>query len=134
MPPPIPSPSISALTRVCNALCGGGLGWGLAAILLAFASMAAMPIPGATAGEASDADVLAITEKHCVMCHARNPSHPSFNAPPKGVALETVDDLKVWAVKMREQVVELRNMPIGNETGMTEGEREMLARWVEGLK
>jgi uncharacterized membrane protein len=25
-------------------------------------------------------------------------------------------------------------MPIGNETGMTEGEREMLARWVEGLK
>jgi uncharacterized membrane protein len=106
----------------------------IAAILLASASMAAMPFRGAFAGEVSDADVLAITQKHCVMCHARNPSHPAFNAPPKGVALEMVDDLKVWAVKMREQVVELRNMPIGNETEMTEEEREMLARWVELLK
>jgi uncharacterized membrane protein len=106
----------------------------IAVILLASASVAAIPCLGALAGEISDADVLAITQRHCVTCHARNPSHPSFDAPPKGVALETVDDLKVWAVKLREQVIELRNMPIGNETEMTEGEREMLARWVEGIR
>jgi uncharacterized membrane protein len=106
----------------------------IAAISLASAGLAAMPFLGALAGEVSDADVLAVTGKHCVICHARNPSHPSFDTPPKGVALETVDDLKVWAVKMREQVVELRNMPVGNETEMTENEREMLARWVDGLK
>jgi uncharacterized membrane protein len=123
MPPPVPSPA-----------SGGGAGWGsIAAVLLILAGMAAMPILGAIAGEVSDADVLAITQKHCVMCHARNPSHPSFDAPPKGVALETLDDVKVWAVKMREQVVELRNMPIGNETEMTEEEREMIAQWVERL-
>ena len=105
----------------------------IAAILLASASMAAMPCPGAIAGEVSDADVLAITRKHCVMCHARNPSHPSFDTAPKGVALETVDDLKVWAAKMREQVVELRNMPVGNEPEMSEEEREMIGRWAEGM-
>jgi uncharacterized membrane protein len=107
---------------------------GIAAILLVTAAMAAMPFSAATAAEVSDADVLAVARKHCVMCHARNPSHPSFDTPPKGVALERVDDLKVWAVKMREQVVELHNMPVGNETEMTDDEREMLARWVEGLK
>jgi uncharacterized membrane protein len=96
--------------------------------------MAAMPFSVALAGEVTDADVLAITRKHCVMCHARSPSHPSFDTPPKGVALETIDDLKVWAVKIREQVVELRNMPVGNETEMTDEEREMIARWVDGLK
>jgi uncharacterized membrane protein len=106
----------------------------IAAILLVSAGMAAMLFPVAVAGEVSDADVLAITHKHCVMCHARNPSHPSFDTPPKGVALETVHDLKVWAVKMREQVIELRNMPVGNETEMTDDEREMIARWVDGLK
>jgi uncharacterized membrane protein len=93
-----------------------------------------MSFLSALAGDVSDADVLTITRKHCVMCHARSPSHPSFDAPPKGVALETVDDLKVWAVKMREQVLELRNMPVGNETEMTDEERDMLARWVDGLK
>jgi uncharacterized membrane protein len=35
---------------------------------------------------------------------------------------------------MLEQVVLDRNMPVGTETGMTEEERERLARWVEGLK
>ena len=106
----------------------------IAAMLLASASMAAIPISGATAGEVSDAEVLAITRKHCVMCHAKKPSHPSFDAPPKGVALETVDELKLWAVKMVEQVVRDRNMPIGNDTGMTEAERDMLARWVDGVR
>src|SRR5262245_56929963 len=35
----------------------------------------------------SDAEALAISEKHCTMCHARKPRHESFAEPPKGVAL-----------------------------------------------
>jgi len=34
---------------------------------------------------------------------------------------------------MREQVVELRNMPVGNEPEMSEEEREMIGRWAEGM-
>jgi uncharacterized membrane protein len=83
---------------------------------------------------AGDADVVAIAHKHCVMCHAQKPSHPSFDAPPKQVVLETIGDLKAWAPKILEQVVWDRNMPIGNESGMTEEERTLLARWIETLK
>ena len=88
-------------------------------------------LAGAHAG---DADVVAIAHKHCVMCHAQKPLHPSFDAPPKQVVLETIGDLKAWAPKILEQVVWDRNMPVGNETGMTEEERALLARWIETLK
>ena len=88
----------------------------------------------ASAADVSDAEVMAIVQRHCVTCHARKPTHPSFDAPPKDVALETIDELRAWAVKVVEQVVLDRNMPVGNETDMTEAERAALARWAEGLK
>jgi uncharacterized membrane protein len=88
----------------------------------------------ASVADVSDAEGMAIMQRHCVMCHARKPTHPSFDAPPKDVALETIDELRAWAVKVVEQVVLDRNMPVGNETDMTEAERAALARWAEGLK
>jgi uncharacterized membrane protein len=104
-----------------------------AAALPVWAS-AALPFGSAAAAGVSDAEALAITQRHCVMCHARKPTHPSFDVPPKGVVLETADDLKAWAAKIVEQVVEDRNMPVGTETGMTDDERAALARWVAGLR
>jgi uncharacterized membrane protein len=95
---------------------------------------AAMFVWPAGAAEVSDADVMAIMQKHCVMCHARKPTHPAFDAPPKNVALETIDQAKAWAVKIVEQVVLDRNMPVGNETEMTEAERAALARWLAGMR
>ncbi len=85
------------------------------------------------AADVSDAQVMAIVQKHCTMCHARKPTHPSFDAPPKEVVLETADELRAWAAKVMEQVVLNRNMPVGLETGMTEDERATLARWIEAL-
>jgi len=74
------------------------IGWhhgaGIAAALLLTAAMAA-----AAPDEISDADVLALTQQHCVMCHARKPAHPSFDAPPKNVVLETIDELRAWSLK-----------------------------------
>ena len=104
--------------------------WAAAALLAAATSVAS----DVHAGDVLDGDVLAVTRKHCVMCHAQKPSHPSFDAPPKQVVLETIGDLKAWAPKILEQVVWDRNMPVGNESGMTEEERALLARWIETLK
>jgi uncharacterized membrane protein len=101
-------------------------GIGVAAALLLAAATASAVTDRA---DVSDADALALTQKHCVMCHARKPAHPSFDAPPKNVVLETIDELRAWAPKMLEQVVQDRNMPIGNE--MSDEERAMLARWTE---
>ncbi len=96
-----------------------------AALLLAAATASA----ASDAADVSDADALALTQKHCVICHARKPAHASFDAPPKNVVLETIDELRAWAPKMQEQVVQDRNMPVGSE--MTDEERAMLARWIE---
>jgi uncharacterized membrane protein len=105
--------------------------WAAATGLLAAVASVASDVH---AGDALDEDVLAVTRKHCVMCHARVPSHPSFDAPPKQVVLESIGELKAWAPKILEQVVWDRNMPIGNDTGMTEEERDLLERWIESLK
>jgi uncharacterized membrane protein len=105
--------------------------WAAATLITAAATSVASDVH---AGDVLDGDVLAVTRRHCVMCHAQAPSHPSFDAPPKQVVLETIEELKARAPKILEQVVWDRNMPIGNDTGMTEEERALLERWIETLK
>lgn len=104
--------------------------WVAAALLAAATSVGS----DAHAGNVPHGDVLAVTRKHRVMCHAHAPSHPSFDAPTKQVVLESIEELKAWAPKILEQVVWDRNMPIGNDTGMTEEERGLLERWIATLK
>jgi uncharacterized membrane protein len=89
--------------------------------------------PQALAGNGSDADVLAIVQKHCVMCHAARPTHESVREAPKNVILETTADLKKYAAATYAQTVQSRAMPLGNQTGMTDDERMMLGRWLKGL-
>ncbi len=84
-----------------------------------------------TAGPAvSDAEVLAITAKHCIMCHAKKPTHEGFAEAPKGVWLETPEELRRYASLIKVQAVDSNVMPIGNETGMTDEERKVLGRWI----
>ena len=85
----------------------------------------------ATAQDVSDADALAIMHKHCVVCHAEKPAHPAFEQPPKNIALETLAQLKQHARLVYQQTVQNRAMPLGNQTGMTEAERDALGRWVK---
>jgi uncharacterized membrane protein len=113
-------------------------GWALplAAIALMTAIYVTAPAPrdGASAqGPVSDAQALAIAQKHCTACHARAPSHPAFQEPPKNVALETVPELRRFAAQVYLQTVQNRAMPLGNQTGMTDAERETLGRWLRGL-
>lgn len=89
--------------------------------------------PQALAGSASDAEVLAMVRKHCVMCHATKPTHESFPEAPKGIALETIADLKKYASTIHAQTVQTRAMPLGNQTGTTDDERAVLGRWLKEL-
>ena len=75
-----------------------------------------------------------IVTKHCLTCHARNPSHPAFKEPPKNVALETIAEMRRFAQQIYMQTVQNRAMPLGNQTGMTDEERDALGRWVNGRK
>lgn len=95
---------------------------------------AAVAPPGASAADLDDTSAIALVHKHCGACHSRNPSHPVFSPAPKGIVLDTVEDLRKYAAQVLEQAVEDRTMPLGNETDMTDEEREALGRWVKAAK
>jgi uncharacterized membrane protein len=100
--------------------------------------MAAMfvtaPRTPAAGAQVADAQALAITHKHCVMCHAAKPTHESFQEAPKNVTLETVADLKKYAELVYVQAVQNKAMPLGNQTGMTDDERAALGRWIKEIQ
>jgi uncharacterized membrane protein len=73
---------------------------------------------------------MSLMTTHCTMCHARKPTHESFSEPPKNVTLETIADLKRFAQPVMMQAVRNKAMPLGNQTHMTDAEREELGRWI----
>ena len=75
-------------------------------------------------------EVLTITVKHCAMCHAAKPTHESFKEAPKNVVLETTEQLRKHAALIMAQAVQNKAMPLGNQTGMTEDERQKLGAWL----
>jgi uncharacterized membrane protein len=81
-------------------------------------------------GEAPDfAEVQAITAARCAACHAARPTQEGFAAPPKGVMLETPQQLRRWAQSIRQQVA-TEAMPPGNLTEITAEERAKITAWV----
>ena len=77
------------------------------------------------------AQVAAIVEQRCATCHSTNPSDASFSAPPAGIAFDTPEQIRARADAIEEQAVRTRAMPLGNATGMTDEERELLGRWID---
>ena len=79
----------------------------------------------------SDRQVSALISRHCVACHATQPTDPMFSAAPGGVALETISDIKRWSIQIRTVAVDSEDMPMLNKTNMTSEERQMLGQWIE---
>ncbi len=82
-------------------------------------------------GPPTDAEILALMKTHCVPCHAAEPTHEAFAKPPAGIMLETLEQVTRNAARIRTQVAIERAMPLGNQTGMTDEERERIAAWIE---
>jgi uncharacterized membrane protein len=74
--------------------------------------------------------VLALTAKHCAACHARRPTHDSFKEAPKNVTLESTAELRKYAPLILTQTVQNKAMPLGNQTAMTDEERQKLGQWI----
>jgi uncharacterized membrane protein len=73
--------------------------------------------------------VSAIVAQRCVPCHATRPTLGGFNAPPNGVVLETLDELRARLPQVQQQLA-LRTMPLGNLTHMTDQERATVLLWI----
>jgi len=97
----------------------------------AILAIAAWNSAASAADVPSDADMLAITHKHCVQCHAAEPTHEAFAKPPAGIMLETIEQIRRYAPRILDQVTVTRAMPLGNQTEMTDEERDRVAAWIE---
>ena len=69
------------------------------------------------------AQVEHIVDQRCVTCH-------SGVSPPKGIRLETPDEITAQATMIEQVAVLTKVMPLGNATHMTDAERELLGRWI----
>jgi len=84
----------------------------------------------AAGGNASFADVRVIVARRCAPCHSAVPTFPGFIGAPRGLILDTPDDIHAQRERILTAAVTTRVMPLGNVTGMTEEEREELGRWI----
>jgi len=77
------------------------------------------------------ASVAAVMETRCASCHAQAPTQPGFSTAPKGVVLESADDIVRQAQVIHQQVVVTKAMPIGNLTQITDEERALIDQWFQ---
>ncbi len=105
------------------------------ALLLALAVALAPKAPVAAAAGADPvaqfARVQAIVSVRCVACHAAHPTQPGFATAPAGVTLTDAALIRQHAARVYLQAVQLKAMPIGNLTQMTDAERSEVGAWYE---
>lgn len=84
----------------------------------------------ASAKPVSFATVNAIVQARCVSCHAAKPGSSMFLGPPQGIMLETKEQVGQHAERIYLRAVATKTMPLGNLTGLTDAERQLLGAWV----
>lgn len=97
--------------------------------LLAVLVVLMAPKPVDAGGDAVPfSQVRMIVAERCAACHAERPSWEGFAQPPKGIVLETPEQILAHAAKSAETIAS-GYMPLGNLTGITEEERHLFAVW-----
>ena len=105
----------------------------LAAAMFFSAPKSVAARPAASADSApSFAEVRAVIQQRCQPCHSQYQSDRSFGPAPGGVTFDTPESIVRLAERIRVRAVETKTMPVANKTGITDAERELLARWIAG--
>ena len=101
-----------------------------AAIAIAVLAILIRPQSESVAGTQSVpfAQVRGIVAERCTACHSQHPT--KVDAAPKGITFDTAAQIKAEAAAIDLQAVQTKAMPLGNVTGMTQAERELLGRWI----
>lgn len=98
------------------------------ALLASLIVLLAPPAVDASGEQVAFAEVRRVVEQRCAGCHAEQPSHDGFAQPPKGVVLQSPEQLAQHAAKVAETVAS-GYMPLGNLTGITPAERDLIRIW-----
>ena len=74
-----------------------------------------------------------IMEARCVPCHSAHPT--KVNSAPMGIVFDTPKQISAQASLIEQVAVQTKVMPLGNQTGMTQAERDALGSWInQGAK
>jgi uncharacterized membrane protein len=99
-------------------------------IIIAGLAVALAPAPrgpaAALPAEVTLAQVQAVVEQRCVLCH-------NAQVQQKNVALHTPELIRQHAQNVYQQAVVLKLMPMNNATQITDDERALIKRWYETL-
>jgi uncharacterized membrane protein len=101
-----------------------------AVIAIAVLAILIRPQSQSTAGTSAVqfAHVARIVDQRCAACHSAHPTR--VDVAPRGIKLDTPQEIKVQAAAIAQQAVQTQAMPLGNVTGMTRAERDLLGRWI----
>src|SRR5581483_2622580 len=100
---------------------------GLGAAGIVAVALLIRPSSPAVAGPAPPfSQVRAIVLRRCSTCH-----HGA--SAPQGVRLDSAAGIRANAAGIKAMAVDTHTMPLGNATHMTQGERDVLARWLASL-
>jgi uncharacterized membrane protein len=108
--------------RVPWEYAGGGVA--LLSGLAVWLAPAPSAAPAAGAAPVRFAEVQAVVQQRCVLCH-------NAQVQQKGIALHTPELLRQHAQVVYQQTAVLKLMPMNNATQITAAERELVRRWFE---
>jgi uncharacterized membrane protein len=104
-------------------------------VALAFAIEPDEAPSGEGARTVAFAEVRTIVERRCATCHSARPTDDRFTTAPKGIRFDTPQQIASQADAIDRQAVSTKAMPLGNVTGMTQDERDLLGAWIgQGAK
>ena len=91
--------------------------------------------PAAAGGAVTFAQIQPIVVRRCTFCHSLRPKSTQFTTAPAGLTFDTPQEIVAQAQRIKAVAVDTHFMPLGNQTGMTAAERQMLGAWIdEGAK
>jgi uncharacterized membrane protein len=69
-----------------------------------------------------------IVQARCVPCHSSDPTKVAV--APLGIEFDAPAEIRARAAAIKRVAVDSTTMPLGNATGMTQGERDELGAWI----
>ncbi|MFP6775192.1 MAG: urate hydroxylase PuuD [PS1 clade bacterium] len=77
----------------------------------------------------STEQVQKIINRRCASCHSASPTDDVFRVAPAGLALDTIEQIKVNIDRIYQNTVATQSMPFSNKTNMTIQERADISSW-----
>jgi uncharacterized membrane protein len=68
-------------------------------------------------------------QERCVPCHSAHPT--KVDSAPLGLVFDTPSQIRTQARLIEQVAVRTKVMPLGNRTGMTQAERDVLGAWID---